>query len=193
MKSVETFRARNSLVLAGIAYLMLTLFVVSEIINGSTSDVLIAISVATLIGQAAYLIFQRPALKLSDESLTIINPFKSFTIGWQDIENIEVRYALEIETTTGEKIHSWAATAPGRYHSRNIHPSETRGLGLEEIIRPGESPRVDSGVAAYLVRTRHREHRATAKALRIDRHNTTGLIAIAANALITLALIALHA
>jgi hypothetical protein len=48
----------------------------------------------------------------------------------------------------------WAAQTPGRYHSRTIHSSEIKGLQLDGFIRPGESPRTDSGVATYLCRTR---------------------------------------
>ena len=63
---------------------------------------------------------------------------------------------MSIIKNDGKEIFAWAAPAPGRYHARSVHPSEVRGMnvGAEGIIRPGESPRSDSGVAKHLVLTR---------------------------------------
>jgi hypothetical protein len=58
-------------------------------------------------------------------------------------------------TVGGKSIYTWGAPAPSRYHARSVHPIEIRGLGLgnTDLIRPGESPRSDSGAAAYYART----------------------------------------
>jgi hypothetical protein len=52
------------------------------------------------------------------------------------------------------KIHAFAAQAPGRYHARNIHPTEIRGIRLGDSgsIKAGESPRSNSGVAIAMAR-----------------------------------------
>ena len=59
-------------------------------------------------------------------------------------------------TVGGEKIHAWAAQAPGRYHSRTVHATEIRGLQIPDTnsMRAGESPRSHSGVAVALARIR---------------------------------------
>jgi hypothetical protein len=59
-----------------------------------------------------------------------------------------------LQLRNGNKIRIWCAQTPGRYHSRTVHSSEIRGLHIDGYIRPGESPRTDSGVVTYLLRTR---------------------------------------
>lgn len=110
-----------------------------------------AIFAATII----YLILHRPSVELFDEGIRITNPIDQITVGWQRIDSIEAQYAMSI--VVGNKvIYAWAAPAPGRYHGRTIHASELRGMsnGVDGLIRPGESPRTDSGAATYLARTR---------------------------------------
>ena len=98
-----------------------------------------------------YIILHRPKVELFDEGIRITNPFDQITVGWQRVESIDAKYTMSIQV--GDKvIYAWAAPAPGRYHSRTIHPSEIRGMdiGIDGLIRPGDSPRTHSGAAAYL-------------------------------------------
>jgi hypothetical protein len=104
---------------------------------------------------SAYLLFYRPCVIYFDEGITIINPFKSQTLGWDKVESIEAQYTMGLQVK-GKIIRAWAAPAPGRYHSRSLHPSEVKGMkiGYDGLIRPGESPRSDSGQASYLAKLR---------------------------------------
>jgi len=103
----------------------------------------------------AYLLFYRPCVIYFDEGVTIINPFKSHTLGWDMVESIEAQYTMSLQVN-GKIIRAWAAPAPGRYHSRSLHLSEIKGMkiGYDGLIRPGESPRSDSGQASYLAKLR---------------------------------------
>jgi hypothetical protein len=96
----------------------------------------------------------RPSIEIFDEGIRISNPLTTIIIGWQDVDVVEAKYTAFLQLRNGVKVSMWAAQAPGRYHSRTIHSSEVKGLQLDGFIRPGESPRTDSGVATYLCRTR---------------------------------------
>ena len=104
---------------------------------------------------SAYLLFIRPCIIFYDEGLTIVNPFTTHTIGWDMVESIEAQYTMGLQLR-GRILRAWAAPAPGRYHSRGLHPSEVKGMkiGYDGLIRPGESPRSDSGQASYLAKLR---------------------------------------
>jgi hypothetical protein len=106
------------------------------------------------------LILHRPKVELFDEGIRITNPFDQITVGWQLVESIEAKYTMSIQVAD-KVIYAWAAPAPGRYHSRTIHPSEIKGMdiGADGVIRPGDSPRTHSGAAAYLANLRFKSFR----------------------------------
>ena len=135
---------------------MVTLILVSQNFLGNSWHArLISISWAAFSVNLIYMILHRPKIELFDEGVRITNPFDQITVGWQRIESIEAKYTMSIHV--GDKtIYAWAAPAPGRYHSRTIHPSEIKGMGIGAtgFIRPGDSPRTHSGTAAYLATLR---------------------------------------
>ena len=105
----------------------------------------------TFVATLSYLILHRPKVELFDEGIRITNPFDQITVGWQSVDSIDAKYTMSIQVAN-KVIYAWAAPAPGRYHSRTIHPSEIKGMdiGIGGLIRPGDSPRTHSGAAAYL-------------------------------------------
>jgi hypothetical protein len=111
--------------------------------------------VGSLVALFFYLILHRPQVEIAEDGIKIVNQLWSYNIGWCDISAIETRYTMSVEVK-GEIIHAWAAPAPGRYHARKIHPSEVKGMDIasQSTVRFGESPRSDSGVAAFLARSR---------------------------------------
>jgi len=110
---------------------------------------------------AAHLIFVRPKLVVGDEGVLVVNPFKSYLLTWDVVIDIDTRFAVTF-VTGNRRISAWAATAPGRYHGRTVHPSELKGLhlGNRDHIQPGDSPRTSSGQAAAICRARLEQFRA---------------------------------
>jgi hypothetical protein len=110
---------------------------------------------------ASHLIFIRPKLVVGDEGVLVVNPFRRYLLKWDVVLDIDTRFAVTF-VTVDRRISAWAATAPGRYHGRTIHPSELKGLNLggREHIQPGDSPRTSSGQAAAICRARLEQFRA---------------------------------
>ena len=149
------YRPKTVYVSAVVIYFIIIGEVAASIVYGSAKALLVAAMWGLFLGTCAYLLFLRPKVTFGDEGIIITNPLQTIQVGWNRIESIEVKYTMSV-VVGGKNIHAWGAPAPNRYHSRSVHPSETRGMGIGGTgqIRPGDSPRSDSGAAAYFARTR---------------------------------------
>ena len=115
----------------------------------------IAVAAFVAANTAIWLLFVRPKIIFFDEGLKIVNPLTEVTLPWSGVDEIETQLAFSVKAGS-KKFTAWAAPAPGRLHSRTLHSSEFKGLGLASggATRLSDSPRSDSGVAAYLARQR---------------------------------------
>lgn len=145
---------------------MLVGLIAQTAIEGDLRIIVLTVAWCVLILAILYAVMVRPIVKIFDEGIEIVNPITRHTIPWNDVARIDARYAMSIVTKNGQQIFAWAAPAPSRYHSRKIHESDLKGLNLatEGGIRPGESPRSDSGVARYLAVARFEKFNAATTA-----------------------------
>lgn len=157
MSNIESFRPRSGYLLAFTAYFAISAFAYVNILDYGFRGGLPTLAWGLWLCALLYLIFIHPKVIFSDEGLVIVNPLKTITIGWHEISEIDARFTMYVtHLPTGVKVHAFAAQAPGRYHSRNIHPNEIKGLriGDSTMIRAGESPRSNSGAATAIARAR---------------------------------------
>jgi len=182
--------------LAGTVFFLAGGLCIELILTASFHDILGGIAWGIFVSWGAYLLFIRPKVSVFDEGITITNPFVEITVGWHRVEEIDARYCMSIEV--GEKlIYAWAAPAPSRYHARNIHSSDVRGLKLGDntLIRPGESPGTHSGAATYMSRVRLDNFRKTNNTARIDsalRYNIIGGVILGSSFAIGALLLLIH-
>jgi hypothetical protein len=162
VNNVEIFRPRSGYVLAGIVLILGIALSASLWVTDNFKSAVSGTLWAAAAIIAGYLVFVHPKVTIFDEGVKVTNPFLAVTLGWNLVDEIEVRYALTF-VTASKQISAWAATAPGRYHGRTVHPSELKGYRLNDKtqIRPGESPRTSSGEAAQLCRLRLESFRVT--------------------------------
>ena len=178
VSTLEVFRPKSGLAMAGIVFIMSGVLCIQLVLAEGLRHSLSGIAWGGAASWLAYLIFVRPKVMLFDEGITITNPLISTTVGWNRVDEIEARYCMSI-LVNERPIYAWAAPAPGRHHVRTVHSSELKGLkiGAGGLIRPGESPRTHSGVAAHLARLRLAKFRDTAGAHGVEsqtRFNTVG-------------------
>jgi hypothetical protein len=181
----EFFRPRGSAFAAYIAYLLLAGMALQSLITDGFTAGLNATAWCTLIGLAIYITLHRPAIEIFDEGVRIFNPLNTIVVGWQDVDVVEAKYTAFLQLRDRRKISIWCAQTPGRYHSRTVHSSEVRGLQLDGFIRPGESPRTDSGVATYLCRSRLAAFRASEASSANGARDGLGYLSLRENWLIT--------
>lgn len=155
MTNVETYRPKSQLIYAAVGILITSMFIWSSIYQGGTISEVVSVLVALFIISCIYIFLVRPKVTFCDQGIVITNPIEEITIGWADVLELDAKWAMAIQT---EKftVSAWAATAPGRHQSRNIHINEVKGLGIEldGSIRPADSPRSDSGAAIYRAKIR---------------------------------------
>jgi len=157
MSNVETFRPRSGFVMAFSAFFAISAFTYINILDYGLMGGLPSIGWGLVLSTIFYLIFIHPKVIFFDEGLTIVNPLTTITLGWHDVVEIDARFTMYvIHRESGVKIHAFAAQAPGRYHSRTVHPNEVKGMrvGDSGMIRAGESPRTSSGAATAIARAR---------------------------------------
>jgi len=151
----ETYRPNSNLVFAGIGVVLCGFFTWSSFYQGGVASEVTSICVALFVLTCIYIFLIRPKICFSDEGVIITNPIEEFTIGWADVIQLDTRWALSIKTKEFT-VSSWAATASGRHRGRSIHHTEIRGLDIEAggSIRKSDSPKSDSGAAAFRARVR---------------------------------------
>ncbi len=196
MSNVDIFRPRSGVIGAIIAYIFISVLAIQTFYSSGIFEGILTTIWGVFAATIFYLILQRPRVELFDEGIRITNPFEQITVGWQDVESVDAKYTMSIQV--GEKsIHAWAAPAPGRHHSRNLHASDIKGMdiGAGGLIRPGENPRTHSGAAAYLATLRLKSFRnsgSSSGCKRVDSFNTAGLVFLITSLIISLILTFYH-
>jgi len=156
MTNPEIYRARSSYFFAAFIYFLCAGISAQSFFVETLDSFNATLSWSLLICYLFHLGFIRAKVTIFDEGITITNPLRETTVGWDQVQEISVKFSMYI-SVGGEKIYAWAAQAPGRYHSRTVHATEVRGLQIPDTnsMRAGESPRSHSGVAVALARIRH--------------------------------------
>jgi len=180
MTDPEIFRPRSGYIFFALAMVGSTIYTYQSFRYFSFASGITTALWSGLLLTIAYLIFVRPKVVIYDEGITITNPLYEITRSWADVITIDVRYTMSIRLQQGiklpwhrkatETIYAFAAPAPGRYHSRSIHPSDLRGVGIshEAALRPGDSPRSHSGQAAAIARLRQQRFEKESAPTRIE-------------------------
>lgn len=155
MTNPEVFRPKSRFAIAAVLVFQSVLLVWQITAMGHERSGFIAAAAFVAANTAIWLLFVRPKIIFFDEGLTIVNPLTEVTIPWSAAESVDSQLAFSVRVG-GKKFSAWAAPAPGRQHSRTLHSSEFKGLGLgnDGSMRLSDSPRSDSGVATFIARQR---------------------------------------
>jgi hypothetical protein len=180
MTNVEVFKPKAAYGFAAAVFVFVALWVAQSVFYSDGSTIGLDLSVAAATTATAWLFLVRPKLELSDEGVRVVNPLRTFTIGWQDIREIDTRFALTFKLD-GRNVRVWVAPANGRrrMNRMNIYSktgslsgvsaSDLKGVKTASFdgntIIASDSPASDSGLAAHLARTRISEFRATGTAI----------------------------
>jgi len=160
MTNADIYRPNSNKIFAGIGFLLSAFFLWSSFYQGGAASEATSTCVALFVALCIYIFLVRPKVSFYDEGVIITNPIETITIGWADVVELDSKWAFAIETK-GFTVSAWAATAPGRHHSRNIHTNEIKGLGvdLDGNMRVADSPHSDSGATIYRAKIRLQKFR----------------------------------
>lgn len=155
----ETFRPKSNFVWAGTALFLILLFATNSImVNTNTTQIIFEFLICTILALIAFLIWIRPKLVLRENGIEVVNPLKREVIAYQDVLELETKWALTIIHPKG-KTRVWVAPANGKrkwiatqrfgWYGSTV-PLSDMGDGQSQSM--SESLDSSSGLAAYMIR-----------------------------------------
>lgn len=151
----QMFRSRFNSVAAVIVWLLCAGAIAAIITSGGGGN-LVFIAPVAFIAWLVWLCLLRPAVLVSDDGVRLINVLSTIDVPWPALIHVDTKYSLVLHTPHG-KFSATAAPAPGRMGATLSRSDAISGNVPAGPLRPGDSPRTDSGAAAYLVRSRWKE------------------------------------
>ena len=160
----ETFRPKSNFVWAGTSITLLILFAINSlVVLSSTKQIISEMLVAIGLSALAYLIWIKPKLVFHEEMIVIVNPFTTEAIRYDEILDLETKWALQVVHTRG-KTRVWVAPASGKrkwiadkrfgWYGSNMPLSQQSSLNNSESM--SASLDSSSGQAAYMIKERIR-------------------------------------
>ena len=157
----ETFRPRSNFVWAGISIALITLFAANSFsVNTSALQITFELLICAVLIGISFAIWIKPKLVFGDHALEVVNPFRTESIAYKDVLELETQWALTI-IHTGGKTTVWVAPASGKGRwiaeqrfgmlGSNIPLSKSRHHQSETMSGSMDS---FSGQAAYMIRER---------------------------------------
>lgn len=157
----ETFRPRSNFVWAGISIALITLFAANSFtVNTSALQISFELLICAVLIGISFAIWIKPKLVFGDHALEVVNPFRTESIAYKDVLELETQWALTI-IHTGGKTTVWVAPASGKRRwiaeqrfgmlGSNIPLSKSRHHQSETMSGSMDS---FSGQAAYMIRER---------------------------------------
>lgn len=151
-----TFRPAASRVLAGATFVICGVGLLALVFQDGVPGLLLFGWWILLVALLAWMLFWNPRVEVDDAGVRLVNVFRTITLPWPSIREIDTRWALTLRTAYGT-FSAWAAPAPGRHGSKSVTEQDIAHLpessfGVSGSVRPGDTPNSSSGQAALVVR-----------------------------------------
>ena len=158
----EVFRPRTNFAWAIVALALISLFAANSfLVVGFSLQMISELLICAILASLVYAIWIKPKLVLKDDVIEVVNPLRTELIPYQEVLNLETKWALTIVHQRG-KTKVWVAPATGKqrwiaekkfgWYGKGVVPlSEGRGDSSETM---SESLQSSSGQAAYMIRER---------------------------------------
>lgn len=152
------FRPKGNLVWAAMAFILDGFFVFQLLVFPvAAGSEILDFAIAVVVAALAYLLWVKPKLILGEKTLTVVNPLKSFTIAYDEIDEIQTKWSLQIHYR-GTKVPVWVAPANGksRWIAESTFQWRNNRVPLTENKLDSQGPissteKSDSGLAAALI------------------------------------------
>jgi Protein of unknown function (DUF2581). len=145
------FRSRFNAIAAVVVWSLCAVASAAAVVYAER-DLVAYLTPLALVAFGAWMVLWNPSIAVDDDAVHLVNVTKTIEIPWPAVIQIDTRYALTVQTPN-RRYSAAAAPAPGRLTIAR-GGSDTGHLKLDGPARPGDSPKTDSGAAAWLVRDR---------------------------------------
>lgn len=157
----ETFRPRSNFVWATTSYILITLFAINTLwVVDDNLQIIRDLITCIFLSALVYIFWIKPKLVLKADVIQVVNPFRTETIAYSDVIDLETKWSLAIVHARG-KTRVWVAPASGKQRwvaekkfgwiSGNSAGSRAKHEGMESMSASLDSL---SGQAAYIIRER---------------------------------------
>lgn len=155
----DVFVSRFNRALAVVAWALDAFVLVAYVwVHGDLRDPFVLVPVA-FVALLVWVALWRPRVQIDDTAIEMRNVFRTVTVPWTALINVDTKYALTL-FTPGHRYSAWAAPAPGRTGAAMAARKQDRGrvqfapVSAEGTVRPGDLVASESGQVAYLIRER---------------------------------------
>lgn len=121
---------------------------VSLVQYGHLEPLLRAAPALALVSFGMYIVFWAPVVRITPAELTVVNPIRTYRVGWPAVKDISARWALTITTDRGV-FSAWAAPAQGPWGSigrlrRDALGRPSLGADTSDSAAGGSAASIDS-------------------------------------------------
>lgn len=156
-----TFRPRSNLVWASVSFVLIMLFAVNSFtVATNLLQTISELVICFFLSGLVYLLWLKPKLVLQEKVIQVVNPLGIELIPYQDVIDLETKWALTIIHSRG-RTRVWVAPTSGKrrwisnttfgWSGINMPLTKSKEMGSENMSASLES---FSGQAAYLIRER---------------------------------------
>jgi hypothetical protein len=174
--SVQSFWPRSSPWLTGASWLLAAGVTATQWQQHGLGGLLRVAPWAVGAGYLAWLVFWRPRVRVTEDAVVVVNPFRTVRVPFAALVDVSTQFALTL-VTPHVRVRAWAAPGPGRHKAFTAGPDELDSLPVSSYdarksVRLGDLRGSASGTAGELVRARW-QHLVETEALELGVADTT--------------------
>ncbi|HSE70011.1 MAG TPA: PH domain-containing protein [Nocardioidaceae bacterium] len=133
MRPTEVYRSRFSAALALVTIALSVVLLATTLVTSGPEAAARYAGPLGLLALGAWAAYWRPQVEVSDGGLVIRNVWRTTTIPWPAVNEVETRYGLRVHTAYG-RFAAWAVPAPAREvrrSGRDVEPHEGAALVVD--------------------------------------------------------------
>jgi hypothetical protein len=95
--------------ISGVLAALFAYLLIDAAVRAEWTIVLLSLPWMGLVLLVCWMLLIRPCLIVSPSTLTVVNVFRTHTIPWREVAELQVRYQLVVELTDGTTIRAWGS------------------------------------------------------------------------------------
>ena len=134
------YRALPTMIVCIVVMLFAGALLVDTLRRGTGESAWLSVFGAVLVALIAYVVGVRPAVIAEADHLLIRNPLQAFEIPWSAVDDLRIRYGLDV-ITKERTVHAWAVPSSRASKYRDFQ-RQWRGYAADmRMTGKGEEPR----------------------------------------------------
>lgn len=134
------YRALPTMIVCVVVMVFAAALLVDTLRRGSGQSAWLSVFGSVLAAMVAYVVGVRPAVIAEAEHLIVRNPLQAFEIPWSAVEDMRIRYGLDV-VTKDRTVHAWSIPSSRASRYRDFQ-RQWRGYAADmQFTGKGDEPR----------------------------------------------------